>query len=76
MIEQIGRIGRYASSELKEDGEYVAGQILPGVRWDSIEVRLTRRDFQSAEIQQWLKMHLFQRVARLGKTPINITVVC
>jgi hypothetical protein len=76
MIEQSGFIGRYASEELRQPDERPLFAHLVGVRYNSIEVRLTRKDYSDPAVQEWLQMFLFQRVNRAGKTPVNITVFC
>lgn len=74
MFEKVGLVGRYASEELRQGDERPLLSTLVGVRYNQIEVRLTRRDYADPKVQEWLHQHLFQRVARIGQTPVNITV--
>lgn len=66
--------GKFASEVLRTDDERPIGSGVLGLRFDEIEVRLTRLDYLTPRVQEWMKEFLFCRVNDARQNVITITV--
>lgn len=68
------RVGRFASKEIRNDSEWPICKAVVGLRFERIEIRLTRRDYADPHVQEWIQ-RLFTRSHYIDHTPLIITVM-